>query len=262
MKLLTSDNLTLVVGDVHVAPNQNLSRAELLGRAIADLQPNRVVFIGDFLSFDSLSDWDMDKRKTMEGRRYAKDIRAGREFLSRCYTYVPNYNDMEWHLCEGNHETRLHRYIAGNPTFDGAVDYIRDLGIDQWSITPYKQYLNVAGIDFTHIPINEAGKPIGGKFACSKALDIHSSSVVFGHTHKLDTASIHRHGAPHLQIALNVGCYFEHIDDYAKGSVTSYWRGIVLVDHYKHGRFSWMPIPLGKMRKAYASSKRTVLKSR
>jgi hypothetical protein len=256
MRLLTSDNLTLVVGDVHVGPNQDLRRADLLGKAIADLEPNRVVFIGDFLNFDSLSDWDKDKRKTMEGRRYARDIDSGREFLSMCYNHIPDVTKMDWHLCEGNHERRLHRYIESDPLFDGAVDYIRDLGIDKWTITPFKSYVNIAGIDFTHVPINEAGKPIGGKYVCSKALDINHNSVVFGHTHKLDTASVHRHGAPHLQIALNVGCYFEHIEDYAKGSITSYWRGIVLVDHYKHGRFSWMPIPLGKMRKTYGVTKR------
>lgn len=250
MDIIKSDNTTLVVGDVHVAPGQNLKRAELLGKAIKALQPTRVVFIGDFMTFDSLSEWDMDKRKKMEGRRYAKDIRSGREFLSRMYTHIGSQRP-EFHLCEGNHEYRLHRYLSSDPTFDGAVDYIGDLDIGSWKITPFKSYISIQGVDFTHVPINEAGKAIGGKFACNKALDIVNGSVVFGHTHKLDTASIHRHGAEHLSHALNVGCYFEHIDDYAKGSVTSYWRGLVLINHYKHGRFGFNCLPMGMMRKIF-----------
>ena len=104
--LLKSDDLTLVVGDVHISAAQNLSRGRLLGKAIADLKPSRVVYIGDLLTFDSLSAWDKDKRKKMEGRRYQKDIDAGKRFLAlvddngghKCSEYI---------LTEGNHENRL-----------------------------------------------------------------------------------------------------------------------------------------------------------
>ena len=249
--IMESDNSTLVVGDVHVAQGQNLERADWLGRAITELNPTRVVFIGDLMTFDCFSNWDKDKRKKMEGRRYIKEIEKGREFISRMYDHAPNWKG-DIILTEGNHEDRVSRYLDYNPELDGALDYQKDLGIkDEWTIIPYKEYYNVQGVAFTHIPISEAGKPLGGKYVCHRALELHQGSVVFGHTHKLQVAPLHRHGSPHLNQALNVGCYFSHIDEYALGSVTSYWRGLVLVDHYKHGRFGWMPFSMGKLKQRY-----------
>lgn len=249
--LLGSDNGTLVVGDVHISAGQNVSRADLLGKAINILQPKRVLFIGDLMTFDCFSEWDKDKRKKMEGRRYSLEIAKGREFLERVRSHSRNHEPEDGYLlCEGNHEDRVRRYIDSNPELDGALNYLSDIGF-HGRVIPYKEYYKIAGVDFTHVPINEAGKPIGGKYAVHRALDLHEGSVVFGHTHKLATASMHRHGSAHLSQALNVGCFFEHIDEYAVGSVTSYWRGLVFVDHYKNGRFGWTPISMGKLKKQF-----------
>lgn len=252
MGLLTSDDLTLVVGDVHVAPGQNLRRASWLGKAINDLKPARVLFIGDFMTFDCLSNWDKDKRKRMEGRRYEKEIQAGRRFLELMDAEIVG-DAPEYILTEGNHEERLWRYFETQPIFEGQIDYRSDLGLDErgWKIIPYKEYFNYKGVDYTHVPINEAGRPVSGKYVCNKVLDNAVTTTIFGHTHKLGVAGVHRHGSKHLVQSLNVGCYFEHIDDYALGSVTSYWRGIVLIDHYKYGAMNFTPIRMSKLRKEY-----------
>lgn len=254
--LLRSDDLTLVVGDVHVAPGQNLRRASWLGKAIKELSPKRVVFIGDFMTFDCLSAWDKDKRKKMEGRRYEKDIQAGKKFLSLMENELASSKvSPEFIITEGNHEERLWRYFENQPLFEGAVDYRHDLGLQEkgWRIIPYKEYFNHKGVDFTHIPINEAGRPVGGKYVCHKVLDNAVRTTVFGHTHKLGSAGVHRHGSPHLVQAINVGCYFEHIDDYALGSVTSYWRGLVMIDHYKPNACNFIPIRMSKLKKNYGA---------
>jgi hypothetical protein len=235
---------------VHIAQGQNVRRADWLGAAIKDLKPQRVVFIGDFMSFDCFSAWDKDKRKKMEGRRYSKEIEKGVEFLERMDKASGNYK-CDYVMTEGNHEERLVRYIDQYPELDGTLNYAEDIGMGDYHITPYREYYKCAGVDYTHIPISEAGKPIGGKYVSHRALELHQGSTIFGHTHKLQTASIHRHGGRHLNQALNVGCFFEHIDDYAVGSVTSYWRGLVYIDHYKNGRFGWTPISMGKLRKEY-----------
>ena len=253
MNLLKSNDLSLVIGDVHIAPGQSMDRARLLGMAINELEPNRVIFIGDFLNFDSLSAWDKDKRKKMEGRRYQKDIDSGKKFLETMDNKVIS-GDPEYIFIEGNHEDRLWRYLDGQPLFDGAIDYRVDLGIQEWKHIPYKEHYYHKGVYFTHVPINESGKPVSGPAACAKSLSIYQHSVVFGHTHKLASSSVHRHGSDHLNQSLNVGCYFDHIDDYALGSVTSYWRGIVLIDHYKYGRFNWNPISMGKLRQTYGKN--------
>lgn len=250
---MSNGDKTVVVGDVHVGPSQNLRRARWLGRYVRDVSPNRVVFIGDLATFDSLSAWDKDKRKKMEGRRYQKDVDSLAEFVDIFYSEVGPSPSFKVILTEGNHEDRIARYVDYNPVMDGNLDYLKDSGIDNydWKIVPYREFFNYKGISFTHVPLMENGRPVSGQYATRRALEVCRNSVVFGHTHKLDYKSVHRHGQPHLQEALNVGCYFEHIDDYAKGSVTSYWRGLVTLDHYSHGRFAFEAIPLGLLKRKY-----------
>lgn len=248
-----SDDRTLVVGDVHVAPGQNMRRAKWLGRHIEATRPSRVVFIGDFLSFDSLSAWDRDKRKNMEGRRYSKDVQSGAEFLgtmAREITADPK-SEPEWIYVEGNHENRLARYLQTDPTFDGACNYIEDMGFRWNRVVPYKESYVHRGVHFTHVPIMENGNPVSGKYVTQRALDVYGAPIVFGHTHKFNVAAVHRKGQAHLQMSVNVGCYFEHIDEYAQGSQTSYWRGLVELNHYKQCGFDINAIRMGHLKRMY-----------
>jgi hypothetical protein len=209
-----------------------------------------VVFIGDFLTFDSLSAWDRDKRRNMEGRRYSKDIGSGQEFL-RTMSEGGLPSETKFIFIEGNHEDRLHRYLATDPTFDGACDYLSDLGFKWDEVVGYKENYIHRGVYFTHVPIAGNGAPITGKNVAQRALDVYGVPVVFGHTHKFNVAAVHRTGTPHLQMAVNVGCYFEHIDEYAKGSQTDYWRGLVELTHYGNCAFDINAVRLGHLKEMY-----------
>lgn len=251
------DDVTLVVGDCHIGAGQNFRRFDWLGKLIEHKKPTRVVFIGDVMTMDSLSAWDRDKRQKMEGRRYNKDIDCGLKAFDKMFAQIgkKTVQNIEWVYIKGNHENRLDRYLEIDPTFAGHVDIITDLGLDElMEVVEYKDDYIHKGVAFTHIPITEGGTCLaagGHASSAKKALDLYSSSVVYGHTHKLETACKHRHGAKRLQQALNVGCFFEHVDEYALGSVTSYWRGLVLMTHYDVGRFDIETISLGRMKREY-----------
>lgn len=249
---MDTKDITLVIGDAHVDPKQRrgLDRFNALHNLILERKPSRLVIIGDFITLDSLSDWDKDKRRRLEGKRYYHDIQVGRDALGRMMGSGFDWKP-ELIFIEGNHEERLQRYLDRDPSFDGVVSIERDLCPD-WKYIPYKSQWKYKGVSFTHIPINEAGKALGGKNACQRSLEIYNNSVVFGHTHKLAVACVHRLSSPHLQQAVNVGCFFDHVDDYATGSVTSYWRGVVLLNHYSFNRMDVETISMGRLRQDYA----------
>lgn len=253
---LTNDDLTLVIGDAHVEPGQSLRRFKWANKYILDVRPQRIVIIGDFATMDSLSEWDRDKRKKMEGRRYQADIDCARLALNLMLDGVDNGVPLVY--TEGNHEERTDRYIDYHPELVGKVSVEHDLLGDtrasgrQVIYVPYKQDWNYRGVSFTHVPIQENGKPVGGKTATQRALGLYQNSVVFGHTHKLDVACEHRHNSPHLNQSINVGCYFEHIAEYAIGSVTSYWRGLVLLNHYSTNRVDITTRSLGWLKSVYS----------
>ena len=61
---------TLVVPDAHVGPGQDLSRFDALSKLINDRFPSRIIFMGDFVTVEALSNWDLQKSGVMEGKRY------------------------------------------------------------------------------------------------------------------------------------------------------------------------------------------------
>lgn len=240
----------LVVGDAHVDEHQSLRRFKLANQLIKREKPDTVVIIGDFLSLNCLSEWDRNKRAKMEGRRYKAEITAG----NRALDLLLDGEDLKSvHFIEGNHEDRLTRYLDVDPIFADDHNIPDDLELKARGIiwTPYKQVRTINGISFTHIPCSGNGKAIGNPNVAQKALKLFHNSVVFGHTHTLDHAAEHRHGSPHLNQALAVGCFFEHVDEYAVGSKTDYWRGLVLLDSYKTNRFDVETFSLGRMERMF-----------
>lgn len=241
---------TLVVGDAHVDEHQDLERFTALGKFLRATKPDNLVLIGDFLSLNCLSAWDRDKRQKMEGARYRAELEAGNEALDRIGKLPSCTNRI---FVEGNHEDRLTRYLAIDPVFHGVVDVEQDLDLRArgFSWVPYKSDIVLGGVSFTHCPINGVGRAISNPNVAQKALRLYSNSVVFGHTHTLDHAAEHRHGSPHLQQALSVGCFFEHVDEYAKGSITNYWRGLVMLDQYSENRFDITTLSMSRLLKEY-----------
>lgn len=242
----------LVIGDSHVDENQKLDRFQALNKVLKNTEGlTHVISIGDFLSLNALSGWDRNKRLIMENRRYIKETEAGNLALDYLCDGLEN-SGIDFTYIEGNHENRGTRYCEEHPEMYGTVDVRHSLFLDQrgWRWIPYKQNFNLNGVSFTHIPINGMGKAIGSPNVAQKALQLYHNSVVFGHTHTLDIAGMHRQNAPHLNQALSVGCFFEHIDEYAKGSMTNYWRGVVLLDMYSRNRFDIHTMSMSQV-KAY-----------
>lgn len=257
-------NTILVIGDCHVEPEQDLSRFDLLASIIEDKRPDKIVFMGDFLSLDCLSAWDKDKRKKMEGKRYSEELKAGNEALDRTFKNLRKINENarkskkavykpEVYFLEGNHEDRLTRYFDFDPTFDGHVSIRSDLSLDSRGFIwiPYRDYLYINGIGFTHIPFGKMREISGGDI-CKKACTVTIKSVVFGHTHEWHVGNNHVQGMDHLQQVLNCGCYFEEKPDYVKGKVTVYWDGVFLLHNYKYGRFDLESYSHGRLKRLYA----------
>jgi len=255
----------LVIGDSHVEPEQDLSRFNALGHLCLEHKPDIILSIGDFLSLDSLSAWDADKKKTMEGKRYWDDVSSGNSALDALELPITCYNSVQAQkkraqykprkiFLKGNHEDRLDRYIEKNPILDGAeisIEYNMNLHKRGWQVVQYKEHLVIDDVAFTHIPISNNGKPIGGKYVCQRALDLYNYSIVFGHTHRLEVANKHRHGGEHLQQSLNCGCFFDHVPDYMQGATTDYWRGVVLIDITQPMRFDIKTISMSHLMQEY-----------
>lgn len=256
----------LVIGDAHVDDEQQLDRFDVASKFLIDQKPDEVILIGDFLTLNCLSAWDENKRKRMEGKRYAKEIAAGNEALDRLTKGLIEYNQRKKAnkekqykpkliFLEGNHCERLRRYLDINPTFDGHVSIEKDLKLKQrgFKFIPYKSYYYTNNIGFTHIPFNKTS-PISGADITRKAQLVTVNSVVFGHTHEQHLSHVHKQGMEHLQDTYNCGCFFDKKEDYVEGCVTNYWRGLSILHVWKPGRFDVDSWSLGRLERTYGTT--------
>lgn len=252
-------NKILVIGDAHVTDKQNLRRFDWLAQHVGESpEYDYTVIIGDFLTLNALSAWDRDKRKLMEDRRFFNEIAAGNLALDKLEATTGSLGKKIF--IEGNHEERLKRYMEYHPEWDDGPINIPDLlNLKQrgWQYVNYRDYIHVGGIAFTHIPHGKI-REIGGKDICSKAEATTVTSVVFGHTHELHTSCVHKQGQQHLQQILNVGCFFEQDEEYVKGRMTNYWKGVVELDNYSFGRFDISTVSMGRLKREYERGKKNV----
>lgn len=255
--------LILPIGDCHINEKDNLERFKYLSKFIVEKLPDVIVIMGDFLTMDALNFFDKDKRKKLEGKRYCKEIDKGNEALDIIfYDFLKLQNKQrnqklkiynpEIYYFEGNHEYRCVRYLEYDPTFDGFIGIEKDLKLKERKIKfiPYREYLNINGIDFTHIPFNKA-KEVCGINITRKVSQLMYNSCVFAHVHSMEYEAFKRHGQKELQQIMSVGCFFEEHENYVHGRITEYWKGLVLLDSWKEGRFDIQMFSLDRLKKEY-----------
>lgn len=246
---------TLPIPDAHVDPNQDLSRFDCLNKFIKDRRPDNIIFMGDFITLESLSNWDLNKSGVMEGRRYQLDIQAGKDALKKT---LEGFQEENYYpriiFLKGNHCFRLDRYIDTKPELKEHLNIERDLclrefGIDE--IVEYKESCEICGTIFTHAPMNAANQAVSGKYAIHRAAEMTHKSLVFAHTHRMESVNFYRHGANTITQVLTCGCFFEHTDSYAYGGLNAYFRGLCLLTHWKEGRFDVEDIALERLKEIY-----------
>ena len=248
---LINTQTTLVIPDSHVGPNQDLSRFISLNKLILNRKPDNIISMGDFLTLESLSNWDLGKAGLMENRRYVKDIESGKQALSyllKDVDYKPNLI-----FLIGNHSNRIDRYLESYPHLKDHINLEKDLDLKGFgfdTIIPYKEFYEIEGTKFTHAPMNAANQAIGGKYGMFRVSEMMGKSIVYAHTHRKESLNYKRHGSDINQV-FNCGCFFEHVDTYAQGSLHHYWRGCQILTHWDYGRFDVEEFSIERLKREY-----------
>lgn len=145
---------------------------------IKEISPDRIILLGDFMDVNSLSAWDYDKKRPMEGRRYKKEINcANREldFLQK------NSKDIVY--LEGNHEDRVNRYLDKNPEMEGMIEIQDQLRLKERGIKWVKMndLYKLGRMYFTHGMFTN-------KYSAQKHLQTLGCNICYGHQHSTQTA--------------------------------------------------------------------------
>ena len=235
----------LFIGDTQVKPGVPLEHFDALGRLIAERKPDVIVHAGDHWDMPSLSKYD-EGTIYMEGRRIEADIEAGNEaieILDEAIDAVPGYFPEKIFLI-GNHEQRIERFVVDNPKLEGFLGY-DDLALDDWTIVPFLQIINVDGIRYAHYFVNPfTGKPQGGS-VISK-LNKLKFSFAQGHVQKLEFHKEFLNDGGVMN-GLTNGSFYMHDEGYKGPQGNNHWRGITILNGVYNGNYDLETISMDKL---------------
>lgn len=249
----------LVIPDTQVKPDTPVDHLFWAGRYAVEKAPDVIVFIGDHWDMPSLSSYDKGK-KCFEGRRYIKDIDAGR--VAMAMFMAPILQEQErlrrnkermWKprlvFCLGNHEERINRAINSDAMLEGLLSY-GDFQLDQYGFEVYDflEIVVIGGVAFSHY---FASGPMLRPITSARALLTKKHMSCFmGHVQDRDIAYACRADGTSMT-AIFGGIYYQHDEDYLGKQGNNSWRGVWMLNDVKNGSFDEMPVSLEYLRGKY-----------
>jgi hypothetical protein len=247
----------LLVPDAHVTTGDDLLRFKCLSRFILDRKPSTILLGGDFADMLCLNSFDSNLKAAIEGRKYKLEVDTVNLALDELLSFKKKDKSYNPRLVfiEGNHCNRISRYIEQNPTLEGIIGVKESFRLEErgFEFIPYKKFINIQDVLFTHVPLNNAGQPISSKFAVHKVGEVTSKSMVFFHSHTVALASTFRHGDKEPIQIFNGGCFFENQEPghYADDNPRANEKCISILTIYKPGRFDIEQISLERLKEQY-----------
>lgn len=202
----------VVIFDAHDSPSIRKDRFLWMGRYIHDANPDIVVQIGDFFSFDSLN--TIDANDTLLGKYkpiFMDDITSGHEALTELDKGLDGWGG-EKHSTMGNHENRALKFTNRTPELSGVLTHNFDnlMMTHKWTYSPFGALYFIGGVAFTHIPLSRMNKPLGGMHVENQIGPMCMEDLVFGHTHRHVDKAFTKTGDNRSVRVLSGGCSLEH----------------------------------------------------
>jgi predicted phosphodiesterase len=244
----------IILPDVHLT--ESLPEDYLpVRKFIQSFKPDKVVILGDFMDVASLSAWDRDKKRLMEGRRFKKEVDTCNnelDYLQRC---AKDKKQGVIYL-EGNHEDRVNRYLDSNPEMEGLIELpnvlrLKERGIQWYPYTKQSQKtLKLGEMYFIHgLYTNQ--------YSAAKHLQKLGCNVTYGHQHGTQTYMQNMAmQKPHIAYAL--GTLGDKAPDYLRGKPGN-WINQFAVFFWdtKTGQFNMYPVNVIKQSFVWGGKKYT-----
>lgn len=219
------------IGDLHMKPGMDNRHMQWIGRYVAEKRPDNVVQIGDCFDMESCEFHSPPGSASHANRpSFLDEIEAGEEAFDLYHAEI-GIGEIPHDEIMGNHEYRVWRLEELAPNLAGTLT----LQLEQffaryrWRTTPYKHWLFLEGVGFTHVPMSIMGKPIGGRYPENMIGNQSVHSIVFGHTHRWNHVTVPKIGINNAITITNLGSAMPHgyVAKYAEGATTGLTYGVV-----------------------------------
>ena len=221
----------LILPDVHMTTK--LPRAYKIVKRFIKKQKkfDEIILLGDFLDVDSLSHWNKDMSRKVEGKRFKKEMDLANKELDFLCKHT---SQVTWLM--GNHEQWIERYIDFRPEIEGMIEIKTVCKTVQRGIKviKYNDLYKVGKMYFTH------GMYVN-KYHSNKHLVSLGCSVCYGHTHNTQTFMMNMKMQKPL-MSYGLGCLCGHSPDYMKNKPSNWIAQFGIMYYNERGKFNLYPI--------------------
>jgi len=259
---VSKTKIHIVIGDAHVAPNENYSRFTALGNLVNAYRPDVLINIGDWFDLPSLCHYDSGLA-SFNSRSLYDDLNAGvvghallGATIRRAKKRLPRFVSLE-----GNHDYRLTKAINRNPTQLKSTYGHHSFNWQRngWEYYPYvgdtPAIVGIDGISYTHfVPTNGTSRAMSGINLASNIVNHTMRTTVVGHSHHFDISrKVAIDGTPIWGVVC--GSFIERDSAtfrYAGTGTKNWWSGIVVLKGVENGTFEdFEAISLDTLKKEY-----------
>jgi len=201
-------------------------------------KPHTLILLGDAMNMDSVSHW----LRSQENRRYLETLRLKKEYSSFIKDILNPLEKAVPSSCKkiymgGNHEDWVEQLLDKEPQLEGCIEIPQGLNLKErgWKWIPYldrsirgrmsKNFYDIGKLRVFHGAYTN-------KHHSSKTADVHSKSIVYGHTHDVQThTKVFADDLSSFHIAQAIGCLCQKNLPYLKGNPNNWVNafGIVYV---------------------------------
>ena len=230
----------LVLSDFQI-PYHCKDSIKLVEKYMADNRFDYYILLGDFLDFFSISKYNEGKPGDIEGMRLSDDYLIANEILDKHQRLIrKNSPKCKFVFIYGNHCARLDKYLAANPQLKGLIEvenglHLNERGFKQVFSYPKGEVYKLGKLYFHH------GLYTGAHHA-KKMVDNFGQSIVYGHTHTLQTATKIRFETKETQIGQSLGCLCEYEQSYIGKNPKEWVKAFGVVYLHPGGDFNLYPI--------------------
>ena len=205
-------NLVCILPDIHY-PHENKEALAIARRVIAKLKPTRTVLLGDMLDAGSFSTF---AAKSIKEVRQANFLEEEIKPATKLLDFLDNHTREKVVFVEGNHEYRVERWAiehgAGSQAIYEAISPQALLSKNRDKKRfKYIPYINTGETGFSYYDITPNliavhGWTAGVNAARAHRMKAQSKSVVFGHTHRMQSDAARDPFSKERRVAWSVGC--------------------------------------------------------
>lgn len=226
--------LAVVINDLHVPFQDKRVLGQVL-RFIREVQPDTVILNGDILDAYSLSTFVKSSKRRVT---LADEINAAKTVLKDIREAAPN---AVVHFTEGNHETRLRRYLDSNSPALATLPCLRWeslLGLDDLGI----QWHGTEGFKLNRSFLVLHGDRVSKHAGATARMEFerHLVSGISGHTHRAGRHDVVGHSKDFHWV--ENGCLCELNPEYISGKPN--WQQAISLVEYNRDRTHVRLIPI------------------